>query len=118
MTISDAQKNVDQWISTYGVRYFNELTNMAMLTEEVGEVARIIARRYGEQSEKESDKSKDLGDEMADVLMGVDLSGQPNRRGSYRRLQPQSGQENRPGQYEAFRQSQARLNITASTRLE
>jgi NTP pyrophosphatase (non-canonical NTP hydrolase) len=68
MTISDAQKTVDQWINTYGVRYFNELTNMAMLTEEVGEVARIIARRYGEQSEKESDKHKDLGDEMADVL--------------------------------------------------
>jgi NTP pyrophosphatase (non-canonical NTP hydrolase) len=68
MTISDAQLQVDQWIKTHGVRYFNELTNMAMLTEEVGEVARIIARRYGEQSEKESDKSKDLGDEMADVL--------------------------------------------------
>lgn len=68
MTISDAQLQVDQWIKTHGVRYFSELTNMAMLTEEVGEVARIIARRYGEQSEKESDKSKDLGDEMADVL--------------------------------------------------
>ncbi len=68
MTISEAQQQVDQWIKTHGVRYFSELTNMAMLTEEVGEVARIIARRYGEQSEKESDKSKDLGDEMADVL--------------------------------------------------
>lgn len=68
MTIEEAQKTVDQWINTTGVRYFNELTNMAMLTEEVGEVARIIARRYGEQSEKESDKNKDLGDEMADVL--------------------------------------------------
>lgn len=68
MTISEAQKLVDDWIKTYGVRYFNELTNMAQLTEEVGEVARIIARRYGEQSEKESDKTKDLGDEMADVL--------------------------------------------------
>ncbi len=68
MTIQEAQKEVDNWIRTYGVRYFNELTNMAMLTEEVGEVARIIARRYGEQSEKESDKQKDLGDEMADVL--------------------------------------------------
>ena len=83
MTIEEAQKTVDQWINTTGVRYFNELTNMAMLTEEVGEVARIIARRYGEQSEKESDKNKDLGDEMADVLFvllclanqtGVDLS--------------------------------------------
>lgn len=68
MEIKEAQRIVDQWINTVGVRYFNELTNMAMLTEEVGEVARIIARRYGEQSEKESDKSKDLGDEMADVL--------------------------------------------------
>jgi NTP pyrophosphatase (non-canonical NTP hydrolase) len=68
MTIEEAQKTVDSWIKTVGVRYFNELTNMAMLTEEVGEVARIIARRYGEQSEKESDKAKDLGDEMADVL--------------------------------------------------
>lgn len=68
MTLEEAQLQVDQWIKTVGVRYFNELTNMAMLTEEVGEVARIIARRYGEQSEKESDKNKDLGDEMADVL--------------------------------------------------
>ena len=68
MTISNAQQLVDEWIKTIGVRYFSELTNMAMLTEEVGEVARIIARRYGEQSEKESDKNKDLGDEMADVL--------------------------------------------------
>ncbi len=68
MTINEAQKLVDDWIKTYGVRYFNELTNMAQLTEEVGEVARIISRRYGEQSEKESDKNKDLGDEMADVL--------------------------------------------------
>lgn len=68
MTIKEAQDQVDNWIKEFGVRYFNELTNMAMLTEEVGEVARIIARRYGEQSEKESDKNKDLGDEMADVL--------------------------------------------------
>jgi len=68
MEIKEAQKRVDEWIQTVGVRYFNELTNMAMLTEEVGEVARIIARRYGEQSEKESDKAKNLGDEMADVL--------------------------------------------------
>ncbi len=68
MTLNEAQLTVDNWIKNYGVRYFNELTNMAMLTEEVGEVARIIARRYGEQSEKESDKNKDLGDEMADVL--------------------------------------------------
>ena len=68
MTIEEAQTQVDKWIKTFGVRYFSELTNMAMLTEEVGEVARIVARRYGEQSENESDKNKDLGDEMADVL--------------------------------------------------
>jgi NTP pyrophosphatase (non-canonical NTP hydrolase) len=83
MTLQEAQQQVDEWIKSHGVRYFNELTNMAMLTEEVGEVARIMARRYGEQSEKESDKNKDLGDEMADVLWvliclanqtGVDLT--------------------------------------------
>lgn len=68
MTIQEAQKLVDDWIKEYGVRYFDELTNTAMLMEEVGEVARIMARRYGEQSEKESDKDKDLGDEMADVM--------------------------------------------------
>lgn len=82
MEITQLQKQVDEWIKTIGVRYFNELTNMAMLTEEVGEVARIIARKYGEQSEKESDKNKDLGEELADVLFvtlclanqtGVDL---------------------------------------------
>lgn len=71
MTIEEAQKTVDQWIQTTGVRYFNELTNMAMLTEEVGEVARIIARQYGEQSFKESDKDKVLADELADVLFVV-----------------------------------------------
>lgn len=83
MTLKMAQEQVDEWIKTNGVRYFNELTNTAILTEEVGEVARIMARRYGEQSEKESDKNKDLGDEMADVLWvliclanqtGVDLT--------------------------------------------
>lgn len=83
MTIEEAQKVVDEWITTIGVRYFNELTNTAILMEEVGEVARIMARRYGEQSEKESDKGKDLGDEMADVLFvliclanqtGIDLT--------------------------------------------
>lgn len=80
--MKELQEQVDQWIKTVGVRYFNELTNMAQLTEEVGEVARIIARRYGEQSEKESDKNKDLGEELADVIFvaiclanqtGVDL---------------------------------------------
>jgi NTP pyrophosphatase (non-canonical NTP hydrolase) len=68
MDIKNAQEVVDKWINNHGVRYFNELTNMAQLTEEVGEVARIIARRYGEQSEKPSDKDKDLGEELADVL--------------------------------------------------
>lgn len=71
MDLKDAQLVVDRWISEHGVRYFNELTNMAQLTEEVGEVARIIARRYGEQSEKESDKDKDLGEELADVVFVV-----------------------------------------------
>ena len=71
MNIKNAQKEVDNWIKKHGVRYFNELTNMAQLTEEVGEVARIIARRYGEQSEKESDKNKDLGEELADVVFVV-----------------------------------------------
>ncbi len=68
MTIDQAQERVDNWIKTVGVRYFSELTNMTILTEEVGELARIMARRFGDQSEKESDKGKDLGDEMADVL--------------------------------------------------
>ncbi|WCO02162.1 nucleotide pyrophosphohydrolase [Psychroserpens ponticola] len=71
MDIKNAQLEVDNWIKKHGVRYFNELTNMAQLTEEVGEVARIIARRYGEQSEKESDKNKDLGEELADVMFVV-----------------------------------------------
>ena len=83
LTIGESQKLVDDWIKTYGVKYFSELTNMAILTEEVGEVARLISRIYGEQSFKESDKNKDLGDEMADVLWvliclanqtGVDLN--------------------------------------------
>ncbi len=82
MEIKEAQQIVDTWIKKYGVRYFNEMTNLAILTEEVGEVARIMSRRFGEQSEKESDKNKDLGDEFADVLFvliclanqtGVDL---------------------------------------------
>lgn len=83
MTLEETQEMVDQWIKTNGVRYFNELTNTAILMEEVGEVARIMSRRYGEQSEKESDKNKDLGEELADVLFvliclanqtGIDLS--------------------------------------------
>ena len=71
MNLKNAQLEVDNWIKNHGIRYFNELTNMAQLTEEVGEVARIIARRYGEQSEKESDKNKDLGEELADVVFVV-----------------------------------------------
>ena len=83
MTIKEAQTAVDEWIKTYGVRYFSELTNMALLTEEVGELARIIARTYGEQSFKESDKNHNMADEMADILWvliclanqtGVDLT--------------------------------------------
>jgi len=83
MTIKDAQDKVDTWIKTYGVRYFNELTNLALLTEEVGELARIMARTYGEQSSKDSDKKAVLSDEIADVLFvlicianqtGVDLT--------------------------------------------
>ncbi len=83
MTIKEAQQTIDRWINTTGVRYFNELTNMAILTEEVGELARIIARKYGEQSFKESDKAYDMADEMADVMFvliclanqtGVDLT--------------------------------------------
>lgn len=68
LTINDAQKKVDEWINTTGVRYFNELTNLGILMEEVGELSRLIVRQYGEQSFKETDKGKDLGDEMADVL--------------------------------------------------
>lgn len=68
MTIKEAQKIIDKWITTTGIRYYNELTNMAILTEEVGEVARIISRKYGEQSFKKSDKEKNLSDELADVL--------------------------------------------------
>lgn len=68
ITLQEAQQQVDEWITTTGVRYFNELTNMAILTEEVGEVARLMARKYGEQSFKASDQDKDLADEMADVL--------------------------------------------------
>lgn len=83
ITLREAQHLVDDWIRSYGVRYFNELTNMTILTEEVGELARIMARTYGEQSFKESDKNRDLGDEMADVMWvliclanqtGVDLT--------------------------------------------
>jgi NTP pyrophosphatase (non-canonical NTP hydrolase) len=88
MTIADAQKKVDDWIKTVGVRYFSELTNTAILMEEVGEVARLMSRKYGEQSFKESERDNDLGDELADVLWvllcianqtGVDLTDALNR---------------------------------------
>ena len=92
ITLQQAQQMVDSWIKTYGVRYFNELTNMTILTEEVGELARIMARTYGEQSFKESDKHRDLGDEMADTA----LPRQPDRSRSYRRFREESPKENRP----------------------
>jgi NTP pyrophosphatase (non-canonical NTP hydrolase) len=97
MHIKEAQDIVDNWIKKHGVRYFNELTNLAMLTEEVGEVARIIARRYGEQSEKDSDTLKNLGDELADVLFvliclanqtGVDLT-----EALYKNLEKKTGRD-------------------------
>ena len=87
--VAELQTQVDEWITEFGVRYFNELTNMAQLTEEVGEVARIISRKYGEQTEKESDKSSDLGEELADVLFvtfclanqtGINLQDSFNKR--------------------------------------
>jgi len=78
MTLNEAQKKVDDWIKLYGVRYFNPLTNLAILTEELGEVARIMVRRYGEQSEKESDKNKDLGDELADLFFCFSMYCKPN----------------------------------------
>lgn len=93
MNLQNAQKAVDLWIKEHGVRYFNELTNMAQLTEEVGEVARIIARRYGEQSEKESDREKDLGEELADVVFvvlclanqtGIDLQAAFDKKLAYK----------------------------------
>lgn len=89
MDIKNAQEAVDRWIKEHGVRYFDPLTNMALLTEEVGEVARIIARRYGQQSEKESDTTRDLGEELSDVIFvvmclanqtGIDLSSAFNRK--------------------------------------
>ena len=75
MELQKVQRKVDNWIKEHGIRYFDELTNMAQLSEEVGEVARIISRRYGEQSEKESDKSKDLGEELADVIFVTHMFG-------------------------------------------
>ena len=105
MDLKDSQLAVDQWIKNHGVRYFNELTNMAQLTEEVGEVARIIARRYGEQSEKESDKQKDLGEELADVVFvvlclanqtGIDLQEVFNRKLALKTERDQQRHKNNP----------------------
>ena len=106
MTIQEAQAKVDEWIKMNGVRYFNELTNMAILTEEVGEVARIISRKYGEQSFKEGEKDIDLGDELADVLFvliclanqtGIDLdmalAKNLNKKSNRDSLRHQSNQE-------------------------
>ena len=103
--LKEIQSEVDQWIREVGVRYFNELTNMAQLTEEVGEVARIIARRYGEQSEKESDKEKDLGEELADVIFvavclanqtGVDLQDAFDKKMAKKTKRDKSRHQNNP----------------------
>jgi NTP pyrophosphatase (non-canonical NTP hydrolase) len=105
MTITQAQKDVDQWINTVGVRYFSELTNMAILTEEVGEVARIIARKYGEQSFKTSDKEYNLADEMADVLWvlmclanqtGIDLTEALEKNFEKKNIRDASRHKNNP----------------------
>jgi NTP pyrophosphatase (non-canonical NTP hydrolase) len=105
MTLDDAQQQVDQWINTTGVRYFNELTNMAILSEEVGEVARIIARKYGEQSFKEKDKEVNLADEMADVLFvliclanqtGINLSDALKQNLVKKQIRDQDRHQNNP----------------------
>ena len=105
MELKKAQDIVDQWIKEHGVRYFNELTNMAQLSEEVGEVARIIARRYGEQSEKESDKLKDLGEELADVIFvglclanqtGVDLQSAFDKKMKFKAERDHDRHQNNP----------------------
>ena len=105
MELAKAQATVDEWIRTHGVRYFNELTNMAILTEDVGELARIMARRFGEQSEKESDRGADLGDEMADVLWvllclanqtGVDLTQAFQKNLSKKTIRDKDRHKNNP----------------------
>lgn len=105
MTIQDAQQQVDHWIKTVGVRYFGELTNMAILTEEVGELARIMARQYGEQSWKPNDRQKDLADEMADVLWvliclanqtGVDLTQALERNFEKKNIRDADRHKNNP----------------------
>ncbi len=103
--ISTLQKQVDQWIQTYGIRYFDELTNLALLSEEVGEVARIIARRYGQQSEKPTDKDKDLGEELSDVLFvllclanqtGVDLQSAFDKKMELKTVRDKERHKNNP----------------------
>lgn len=105
MDIKNSQLAVDAWIKEHGVRYFDELTNMAQLTEEVGEVARIIARRYGQQSEKESDKAKDLGEELADVVFvvlclanqtGIDLQASFDKKLELKSLRDHDRHHNNP----------------------
>ena len=105
MQIQDAQKAVDEWINKHGVRYFDELTNMAQLTEEVGEVARIIARRYGEKRKKESDKNNDLGEELADVVFvvlclanqtGIDLQEAFNKKLNLKTERDHNRHQNNP----------------------
>lgn len=105
MTLEELQKTVDQWVEKYGVRYFNELTNMAVLTEEVGEVARIMARTYGEQSAKETDLNKSLADELADVLWvltcianqtGVDLTEAVRQNIQKKTLRDENRHKNNP----------------------
>ena len=105
MELSELQKRVDAWIREYGVRYFSELTNMAILTEEVGELARVMARKYGDQSFKAGEK-ENLADEMADVL-GIGLPGEPDGSKPHRSPRSQLRQENGPRQGAAPQQSQA-----------
>ena len=108
MTLTEAQVAVDKWIKENGVRYFNELTNLAILTEEVGELARIMARTYGEQSFKESDKDKDMGDEMADILWvllcianqtGIDLTEAFKKNIQKKELRDKERHKNNPKLY-------------------
>lgn len=100
MTIEEAQITVDQWIKEFGVKYFSELTNMAILTEEVGEVARIISRRYGDQSFKESDKERDLGDRNGRCFMGTSMPCQSNRNKPHGSIREKSPEKNKSGQRE------------------
>lgn len=105
MSLNQTQQQVEIWIKEIGIRYFNELTNMAILTEEVGEVARIMARRYGEQSEKEEDKNKELGEELADVIFvttcianqtGIDLEAAFQKKLQKNKLRDAERHKNNP----------------------